>query len=287
MNLRLVLLFLLLMAACQSAPTDGPFLPGQVLGVNNNKKLEETSGLAASRRYPGHFWAHNDSGHPTDLFLLDSTGQTQAKFHLAGAHNKDWEDMAAMTVADTTWLFIGDIGDNLRKRAVKRIYQLAEPSIEDEGEVQVSDTLLVRLEDEIHDTEALLADPISRNLYLVTKRQGDAWLYELKYPFEADTLIARRVLHIPLRHVTGGDISANGTEILLKTYDVIHYWRREPSQSVPDALLQPGTPLAYEREPLGETIAWAVDGSGFYTLSENAKGVRGRLYFYARRQVNP
>jgi hypothetical protein len=124
-------------------------------------------------------------------------------------------------------------------------------------------------------------------LYLVTKRQGDAWLYELKYPFETDTLIARRVLHIPLRHVTGGDISADGTEILLKTYDIIQYWKREPTQSVPDALRQPGTSLSYEREPMGETITWAVDGSGYYTLSENAKGVRGRLYFYARRKVNP
>jgi hypothetical protein len=276
----------LLLSSCQSTTNEGPFLPGRVVGVNRNSKLEETSGLAASRRYPGFLWAHNDSGNPPDLFLLDSTGQTSARLRLAGANNKDWEDMAAMTTADSvTWLFIGDIGDNLEKRTVKRIYKLAEPPLDEENDIPVADTLFIRLSDEPRDTEAMLADPLTRNLYLVTKREGEVLLYEIKFPFTADTLVAERTLQIPLRQVTAGDISTDGLEILLKTYDGIYYWKRLPGQSVPDALRQPGTELSYEREPQGESIAWALDGSGFYTLSENAKGERGRLYFYARRSA--
>lgn len=193
--------------------------------------------------------------------------------------------MAAMTTADSvTWLFIGDIGDNLEKRKVKRIYKLAEPLLDETSGIPVADTLFIRLSDEPRDTEALLADPITQNLYLVTKRESEVHVYELTYPFNADTLVAQPVLHLPMRHVTAGDISPNGQEILIKSYDAIYYWKRAPGQSVPDALRQPGTELSYEREPMGESIAWAADGSGFYTLSENSKGERGRLYFYERRQ---
>lgn len=277
-------LLLLLLFSCQSKPSDGPFLPGRVLGVNRNAKLEETSGLAASRRYTGLLWAHNDSGHPADLFLLDSLGQTTAQFRLARARNKDWEDMAAMTTDNgVTWLFIGDIGDNRQQRRVKRIYKLLEPDLDESKEIPVTDTLLVRLSDEPRDTEALLADPITQNLYLVTKREGEVLLYELKQPFTADTLVAQQILALPYRQVTAGDISLDGMEILIKTYDGIYYWKRRPGQSVPDALREPGIELPYEPEPQGEAIAWATDGSGFYTLSENAKGERGRLIFYARR----
>lgn len=280
-------ILLLLLFSCQSAPSEGPFLPGRVVGVNRNGKLEETSGIAASRRYPGFLWAHNDSGHPPDLFLLDSTGQTSASRRLAGARNTDWEDMAAMTASDgVTWLFIGDIGDNSQKREVKRIYKLAEPDLDESKEAPVKETLFVRLSDQPRDTEALLADPATQNLYLITKREGEVLLYELKQPFLSDTLVAQKMFTLPYRQVTSGDISADGTEILIKTYDGIYYWKRQPGQTVPDALRQPGVALSYELEPQGEAIAWALDGSGFFTLSENAKGERGKLIFYARKPVD-
>lgn len=111
-------------------------------------------------------------------------------------------------------------------------------------------------------------------------------LYEVTYPFNGDTLVAQPVLRLPFRHVTAGDISSDGLEIVVKNYHAIYYWKRMPGQSVPDALRQPGTELSYEREPMGESIAWALDGSGFYTLSENTKGERGKLYFYARRPLD-
>lgn len=285
--IRLVpLLFLLSLTGCApSTPPETLFTLGRTLGINKNHDLEETSGLAASLRHPGMLWAHNDSGHPAELFLLDSTGQTVSRFQIINAKNRDWEDIAAGWGPDSTaLLFIGDTGDNREQRPFKFIYCIREPAATPGGEVTVADTLIVRFDDRPRDCEALLYDPLSHNLYLVSKREKEVRIYEVPYPYAPDTLIVEPVAKIPIQHITAGDISRDGAEILLKNYTSIYYWRRSPGQSVPEALRQPPVELAYEREPQGEAIAWADNGTGFYTLSENGKGERGRLKFYSRKE---
>ncbi len=271
--------------ACGPTPHDPSlFEAGRELGINTNEKLEEASGLAASTRYPGYVWSHNDSGHPADLFLLDSVGKTIATFRLEGATNRDWEDIALGPGPDSTnYIYVGDIGDNHSRQVFKTIYCVEEPSLDHIGPLPVKAVLIIRMIDQPRDTEALLADPISRNLYLVTKTEKQVWLYEVKSPFGKDTVTAERIIELPLRHIVAGDISRDGSEILLKSYDGIYYWRRSEGQSIPDALKSLPIELAYKREPQGEAIAWAINASGFYTLSENAKGERAKLFFYERK----
>jgi len=55
--------------------------------------LTEGSGLAASRRTPGRFWSHNDSGDPV-LFALDGDGRVIGRLRIAGAVVEDWEALA-------------------------------------------------------------------------------------------------------------------------------------------------------------------------------------------------
>jgi hypothetical protein len=69
----------------------------------------------------------------------------------------------------------------------------------------------------------------------------------------------------------------------LKNYDQIYYWKKQGTESLVELLQTPAIELYYDREPQGESIAWAEDGSGFYTLGENAKGQKAKLYFYKRR----
>ncbi len=283
--MRLGLLLLVTLLACESkTTTEGPFVEGVVNGINTNEQLEEASGLVASRRYPGMLWTHNDSGHPPELFMLDSLGVTRKTFRLIGAKNRDWEDITLGPGRDSiNYIYVADIGDNSASHKVKFIYCVEEPSPNQEGELTVVDTLLIRLADKKRDTETLMVDPISHNLYLVSKREDNVKLYEVKFPFDSDTLTAEPVLTLPIRGVVAGDIAPDGREILLKTYENIYYWKRLAEQSVADAMHAPAIELAYNPEPQGESIAWAVDGSGFYTLGENAKGERSKLFFYARK----
>lgn len=274
---------ILFVTGCEWKAEEGPFSSGRILGANTNAALAEASGLAASRRYPGFLWSHNDSGHPPELFLLDSTGQTQITFRLTGVRNRDWEDIAIGPGPDSsTWLYIGDIGDNAGRHRFKRVYMLSEPDRETDSVLMVADTLVIRLADKPRDTEALLVDPLTRNLYLVSKREKEVKLYEIQFPF-GDTVAVEPLMDLPFRHVTAGDISRDGTEILLKSYTTIYYWDRRPGESVPEALRRPAVELTYDPEPIGEAVAWASDGSGYYTLSENPKGEQSQLLFYVRR----
>src|SRR4051794_11565392 len=52
--------------------------------------LTESSGVAASHRYPGSYWTHNDSGDGPRVFLFDFAGIVRAKLTVAGAGAVDW-----------------------------------------------------------------------------------------------------------------------------------------------------------------------------------------------------
>ena len=89
------------------------------------KELRESSGIIASKRYPGVYWSINDSGNPPDLFAIKVNGKGICRIRVSSARNVDWEDIA--TDADGR-IYIGDFGNNSRRRRVLSIYCLDEPA---------------------------------------------------------------------------------------------------------------------------------------------------------------
>ena len=99
-----------------------------------NKEINESSGIACSYNHPGSIWLHNDSGDKARLYLVDLKGRTTAVVSVQGAKSDDWEDMCSFTMDGQSWLLIGDIGDNERRRGKKknapcRLYLLKEPVV--------------------------------------------------------------------------------------------------------------------------------------------------------------
>jgi len=286
-------LFCLLLISCfqdDSSPGESDaFLPPQRLAELTDKKLEEISGIAMSVANPGLFWVHNDSGNPAIVYLIDDKLKIRMACKLEGVRNRDWEDIAVGPGPDPDkrYVYVADIGDNDAKHKVKLIYRFAEPTLagNDSGEIAISsfDTLVFRLEDGSKDTETLLVDPKTQNIYVVSKREKPVYIYELKYPFAKDTLTASKLAALPLTQIVGGDISRDGKEVLLKNYGNIYYWNID-GKSLPDGLKEDPSVLEYTEEPQGEAIAFNLDSSGFYTLSEKIKGEKTYLYFYPRRK---
>lgn len=286
-SLRTFILHFLVLAGCQPGlRSSSPFEKGVPVGKNKNEKLEEASGLVASAANPGYLWTHNDSGNPAELFLLDNTKcSTKKVFRLSSIVNRDWEDisMGPGPKPNVNYLYIADIGDNLLHFPVKYIYRLQEPLLSDSSAINNFDTLIIKLSGNIHDAEAFMVDPISRNLYLVSKNGKNSNLYEIQFPFQGDTLMANKIFKLPLKTIVAADISPDGNEILMKDYEKIYYWKKKGNESLSALLNTTPVELDYDREPQGESIAWARDGSGFYTLGENAKGERSTLFFYKRK----
>ncbi|MEN7549673.1 hypothetical protein AAG747_17250 [Rapidithrix thailandica] len=257
-------------------------------GTLANEEINEASGLVASRSNVGMFWTHNDSGDTSRIFLFDKEGKNLATYYLNELPARDWEDIALGKGPEegVHYLYIAEMGDNNAQYDTKHIYRLKEPVWDAEGEHLVNEVEDIQFvyPDGKRDAEALMADPLTGDLWIVSKREEKNRIYRLPSPHSLDTVIVAEYYgEIPVHNSNGGDISANGTEILLKNYDKIFYWPRAENQTVAEALLsQVPQELYYEVEPQGEAIAWDPSGNGFYTLSEERSNVEAVLYYYER-----
>jgi DNA-binding beta-propeller fold protein YncE len=264
------------------------FLEGKKLVEVTNKKLDEASGLAASSSNPGLLWTHNDSGNRAEIFLVDDKLDIRLTCTLANIINRDWEDISVGPgpEAGKNYIYVADIGDNMAIFPYKIIYRFEEPKFT-EGTTQVSITNFDRIVFQLDvkkDTESLLIDPKTKNLYVVSKREKPVYVYELKYPYSTtDTLTAQKIGSIPFGQIVAGDFSADGNEVLMKNYNNVLYWRLD-NENLASALKRNPAIVTYEAEPQGEAVTFARDGSGFYTISERVKGERSFLWFYPRKK---
>ena len=266
------------------------FEAGVPLGKPVTSELAEASGLVASAANPGLLWTHNDSGNPASVYLISPEGEIKMTCHLAGITNRDWEDIALGTGPDSSksYVYVADIGDNMAQYAVKILYRFEEPVLGDaEKEITTFDTLYVKLDDGVRDTEALMIDPIAHGMYMLSKREDSVHFYKIDYPYEGDTLTGRFRVKLPFHNICAADISADGKEVVIKDYDNIYYWTRPDGGPISKLLQTPPEQLAYTRERQGEAIAFARDGSGFYTLSESVPEERARVIFFGRSGIKP
>lgn len=263
------------------------FATGKILG-KVSLDLEEASGLVASIANPKHLWSLNDSGNPSDLYLINNQGEVVMKCKLKGIKNRDWESITSGRdpQSGVNYIYIGETGDNEAKYSLKFLYRIQEPLITKEDEIWIDEVemLIIRLPDGPRDMEAIATDHVSGDLYLISKREENVSVYILPQDqlIAGDTLIPEKIGTLPYHNVVAADFSLDGKELLIKTYDEIFYWNKSDSITVREMLMQKPDVLNYRPEPQGESIAWALDGSGFYTLSESVDNERAKLYFYKR-----
>ena len=302
-NTRLLVGLLIGIFACtpdseQHFSEDTPFSERENYGLVSDEPLSEVSGLVASRKNPGALWVHNDSGHPAELYLISARGRLLATYRLPEAENVDWEDIAIGPgpEAGETYLYVADIGNNVWLHDEHAIYRCIEPTYTESASpvvdtIEYADRLTFSYAEGAIDAETLLLDPATQDLYVLSKELGQIQLYRLRFP-EAPPFHQRvsRVAAFPffgddlLDRLVGGDLSADGTEVLLKTYEHVLYWNRKDTATALATLLPtPADTLPYQPEIQGEAVGFAANGSGYYTLSERSFGTDVYLYFYPRR----
>lgn len=266
-----------------------PYQKQMAMGKLKNKDLKEASGIVASSSFPGYFWSHNDSGGEATLYLIDSLGGGKLEFKIEDATNRDWEDIAIFKDSSTqkSTIVIGDIGDNSAKHGNCTLLFIVEPNnfpIQDQS-LTVHKKVVFEYPDGARDAEALMIDPMTKDIFIVSKKERKVSMYRIPYPHATfSTVIAEKVLTLPLRNITAGDIAPDGTAILLKNYDFIYYYSRDETESIVDAMRNTPLKLDYTREPQGEAICFAQDGKAFYTLSErSSKNKHPVLYKFLKK----
>ena len=140
--------------------------------VIKDGRISESSGLAASFLHPGVLWTHNDSGHPPRIFAISRDGTTATTITVAGEDARDWEAITSLRKPVKTgqpYIAIGDIGDNNSAHTSGRIIILPEPRNLVAQTVRPQRVIRFEYPDAPHNAEALLADPRTGRLYVVTK----------------------------------------------------------------------------------------------------------------------
>lgn len=246
-----------------------------VAGELNDPELDELSGLAASRRHPGSFWAHNDSGDTARLFLIDDRGRVQRSPTIPDAENVDWEDMAVGPGPDgQPHLFIGDIGQNVSLREPAIVYRIAESDTDD------VDQLDLYYPDGPADAETLMVDPDTGELVVITKSlDGRSRILTADQADSPITMTEAGAVTftdpgpvegslLPGTMLTGGDIAPDGSFIVLRTYKEVLIYPREPGWSIAKTLQQEPCRRTVENEPQGEAVAVTLDSAAIVTISE-------------------
>ncbi len=186
------------------------------------------------------------------------------------------------------YIYLGDIGDNFAQRDTKYIYRFPEPvwKEEDQGKTITIDkveSISFDYPDGARDAETLMSDPVTGDLYIVSKRESRVHLYHFPYPQDTEQKIEPELMgNLPLGSIVAGDISLEGNEVLLKSYDQVFYWKKEGGENLYELIRSNPVVLPYEREPQGEAITFATDQTGYFTLSEEVAIFPAVLYFYKR-----
>lgn len=242
--------------------------------------LAEVSGLAASSVTPDLLWANNDSGDTATVYALDLGGVAVGKIELPGVEPWDAEDIAVgpRKPGGEPHIHLGDIGDNTRSRDEIRVYRFVEPA-DPAGTTSPDafDTLEATYPDGPHNAETLLLDPLSGDLFVVTKDEGEPpAVFHWRDPTARETAELERVgaldvaAHSLDALVTGGDVTADGTGVVLRTYTNVLWWTRDPDKELDTAFNSDPCGLPSRLESQGEAIALTPRGDAYVTTSEGA-----------------
>lgn len=269
-------------AQAQETADFGPPARG---GVLRSPDLKEASGIAASKCQPDVYWTHNDSGDDAFLYAINGTGASLGVWRVAGAKNRDWEDIAEFKDPDgRCYVLIGDIGDNDLKRESLSVYKVAEPKVDDASrasnkanpvETAVAETISFHYPDGRHNAEALMVHPSSGDIYVLTKSKKEpVSVYKLTQRFGPNIQTVSKVAQftvpaVPNGLITGGDISPDGKNVVICDY-VYGYELKLPafSANFDDIWKQPPLRFDLGDRPVGEAVGYLPAGDSVIAVSE-------------------
>ncbi|MCF0074505.1 PE-PGRS family protein [Dyadobacter sp. CY261] len=265
----------------ETAPEQFPIAPGII---------DEASGLAASATMAGYLWTIQDSGQPNSLYLISKDGKSIKEYNVPGSNNHDWEEVVIGPGPDNgvSYAYIADIGNNNSPvTSTNIIYRI--PEITSAGG-SFSQNALQKITfsypDGPRDAEALIVDPQTKDIFIISKEMQGTNIYRLAYPQStSDVTVAEKVGTVPgVTLATASSISKDGSEVVVRTYLGVFYWKRNTGETVGQTLMKSATKtLTVALEPQGEAICFETEGKGFYTLSEKGNAASVSLSFYKRK----
>ena len=228
----------------------------------DDQRFDEISGLTYSQRHPGVLYLHNDSSGGPYVYAVDAgTCRTLATLTLDGVEARDIEAIASgRDRQGRPVLWVGDIGDNLDSWPEVRVHRFREPKALRDRTVAVR-TFAVTYPGGPANAEALLADPASPRLWIVTKQASGGTIYALPRRLSRSDVNVGRAVGEVGGLVTDGAVSPDGSRFALRDYVDAEVRNGRPPGSDPTTVF---LPLQFQ----GEAMTWTADGTALLVAGE-------------------
>ena len=286
------------------------------MGELGSTHIQESSGIVAGRVNPGMYWTHNDSGSSgprvwaVALETEPKPGLRELGYvELTGASNSDWEDISA---GPDGYLYIFDGGDNPPcNREDKRIHRFREPviapgkplarkvaveSIRFEYPHPEDRKAMAQNSSQRYDAECLMVHPSTGDLYVVTKRSNQdvpvarvykidakraAWKSKAVVLLEylGDITATLELGTTVLTSVTAGDISPDGSRLMLRHYSMAFEFEVPAAGPFEAAFASRPVPIGLPGEIQGEGLCYDLQGRFVISTSE-VRNVMGQPLLY-------
>ncbi len=244
------------------AHVDGVRKPWRPVGLMDTTMIPESSGVVASRRYPGIFWTHNDSFSAAAIFAVTEDGKIVARVNV-GAVNIDWEDIA---IDDKGYLYIADTGNNLRIAMHRYIYKIPEPNPYKDGGKSIAPaaTYTLTYPDKPFDAEALFVR--DGQMYVISRHDKNrARIYRLD-PGDGGALRMNEIAALRADRASGADVSGDGTSLAVCTTRQTWIYRVSKDMT-PVAGARP----TFVRYPEDQVEGCAFDGEDLILTNEKGQ----------------
>lgn len=218
--------------------------------------IVESSGLVAR---DGLLWTVNDSGDEARVFTVDRSGRTAD----VARWDADPVDVEALAPGPPGRVWVGDIGDNTATRGTVSVTSVPVGTEEASGDVR---TYELDYPGGSVDAEALLADPRTGSLVVVTKGLVGGQVLVAPRELDADRANRLRPLGDTLALVTDGAFLPDGRHVVLRDYT------RAVVYTYPGLAEVGEVPLP--RQQQGEGIAVSDDGR----LLVSSEGLHAPVY---------
>jgi hypothetical protein len=253
-------------AEAQTKPD--PVTPHQQVSVISDPRISESSGLAASSKYPGIAYTFNDSGHAAQVFAIEvATGKVVGVTSVEGA---TWRDAEAMGLwGGMVW--IADVGTNLQTRTDQALYGFPEVG---PGDHSVRATRYPLTFPGKAEFEAMAIVPGRIDFYSKGWPSGVA--YSVKAPLKQDgPNVVVRTGRVTPAWTTDATTTANGRLVLVRGLVVVEVrdartWQLRYSDVIP-VLKQ------------GESIGMEASGRAYLIGSEGKDSPLVRIAFDPNR----
>ncbi len=251
------------------------------LGCTNNnltlvcnlpKSLDEVSGIAHTNDHQS-FWMIEDSGNADHIYAVSKSGEILHTINLdKSAKNIDWE---ALTTDTNDNLYIGDFGNNDRKRKTYEIYLVSSNNLITKNKVSPEKiTFSLPKKQKELDFEAFIL--FNHHFYLFSKEKSKTSVWKVPNTIGTHTAsyVTEYLFEEKNAKITGAAINMNQNMIALLNHDKVWILKDFSGADFFNGTI---LPLPFNHNSQKEGLCFSVDDH-LYITDERTKNNGGKLY---------